>query len=295
MRPYLSPTSVEEALHLLASHHGQAQIIAGGTDILPDIRQGKKDPHCLVDITRILALKQIEIKEEFVEIGAAVTFAAIKDAPFLNQHVHALVEAACSVGAIGIQTAATWVGNVVQAMPAADGAIVALALEAEARVVDVRGAEWRPVEALFRGPGVSAVDPTRQLVTHMRFPRPSGAWGSAWRRVGRRPSLVLPILNCAVKLSLDPDGARIERATVALGPVAPRPFRARKAEAFLRGRAPAEDVFVKAARIVQDEANPRSSLARASREYRLANIPALVSEALFTAAERARNTITSRA
>ena len=85
-----------------------------------------------------------------------------------------------------------------------------------------------------------------------------------------------------------PDGARIERATIALGPVAPRPFRARQAEAFLQGQASVAEVFAQAARIAQDEANPRSSLMRASREYRLAVIPALVGDALSMAAERAR-------
>ncbi len=287
MRQYLIPGSIEEAIHLLETHRGQARLIAGGTDVLPDIRQGKRNPRCLVDITRIPELKQIEVTDTFVKVGAAVTFAEIKDSPFLNQHMHALADAARSVGAIGIQTAATWVGNIVQAMPAADGAIVALALEAEAHIADGHGAEWRPVEALFRGPGVSAIDPTRQLVTHIRFPRPSGPWGTAWQRIGRRPSLVLPILNCAVKLSMRPDGARVERATVALGPVAPRPFRARQAEAFLQGQAPAKDVFAQAARIAREEANPRSSLMRASRDYRLAVIPTLVSDALSVAAERA--------
>jgi carbon-monoxide dehydrogenase medium subunit len=87
---------------------------------------------------------------------------------------------------------------------------------------------------------------------------------------------------------MDSSGARVEHATVALGAVALRPFRARQAEAFLQGRAPIGDVFSQAARIAQQEANPRSSLMRASREYRLAIIPALVGDALSAAAERAR-------
>jgi carbon-monoxide dehydrogenase medium subunit len=279
---------------LLEAHHGQAQIIAGGTDVLPDMRQGKLDPRCLVDITRIPELQQIEVTDEFVKIGAAVTFADIKDSPFLNQHVHALADAARSVGAISIQTAATWAGNIVQAMPAADGAIVALALQAEARIVDSQGAEWRPVERLFLGPGASAINPTHQLITHVRFPSLAPATSTSWQRVGRRPSLVLPILNCAVKLCLALDGSRIEQATVALGPVAPVPFRARQAEAFLQGQAPAPEVLAQAARIAQDEAQPRSSTMRASREYRLAIIPALVGDALTVAAERARLHISTK-
>jgi carbon-monoxide dehydrogenase medium subunit len=276
-------------------------------------------------------LDQIRVTEGFVEVGAAVTFARIKDHPLLQVHVPALTDAARSVGALAIQNAATWVGNVVQAMPAADGAIVAVALEAEARVLDAQGAKWQPVESLFQGPGVSAIDPSRQLVTHLRFPcppalaaaetgeeRPAGTerWGTAWGRIGRRPSLVLPILNCAVKLCLDAvqmsdlqptvgiassqksaprnDGFgiavadyKIVRATIALGPVAPRPFRAREAEAFLCGQPPTAAVFEQAARRAQGASRPRSSIMRASREYRLTVIPTLVSDTLRGAAERA--------
>ena len=300
MTEYLFPTSIEEALQLLETHSregrhasaaktgGRARIIAGGTDILPDIRKQKISPCRLVDITRISGLDQITVANEHVDVGAAVTFAALAASPFLNRHVTALAEAARSVGAGAIQHAATWAGNIVQAMPAADGGIVALALDAEARIVDRQGAGWRPVETLFEGPGISAVDPTRQIITHLRFPRPRALCGTAWRRIGRRPALVLPILNCAVKLCLDPGNLRIAGAFIALGPVAPRPFRARKAEAVLRAQPPTAACFARAAHMVQSEANPRSSIMRASREYRLSIIPAMIVDALSTAAERAR-------
>ncbi len=287
MTEYVIPAGVQEAIACLEMYRGEARVLAGGTDVLPDMRDGKKTPRCLVDITRIPELNEIEITTEWIQVGAAVTFARIKDEPFFKRHVHALADAAGSVGAIGIQNAATWVGNIVQAMPAADGAVVALALEAELCIMDRGGARWEPVERTFAGPGQSTIDPTRQLITHIRFTRPAGAWGTAWRRVGRRPSLVLPILNCAVKLRLNADCTRIERAVVALGPVAPTPFRARQAEAWLVGKAPTSEVFAQAAGLAQTESNPRSSVMRASREYRLELIPALVGEALDNAARRA--------
>ena len=288
MIEYLYPSSVEEAIARLDEYDGQARVIAGGTDVMPDIRRRRIQPRCLVDVTRIPGLDRIRVTEDFVEVGAAVTFAALRDDPFLNRHVPALAEAARSVGAIAIQSAATWAGNVVQAMPAADGAIVAVALEAEAWLVDRSGAAWRPVESLFAGPGVSTVDPSRQMITHLRFPRPRSPWGTGWARVGRRRSLVLPILNCAVKLVLDAGGKQIARACIALGPVAPRPFRARGAEDFLGGQPPTPEVFAQAATIAREESNPRSSRMRASREYRLAVVPSLVSGAMAIAAERAK-------
>jgi len=288
MADYVCPDSVEEALRVLNRYAGAARVIAGGTDLMLDLRQGKLAPRCLVDITRIPGLQRIEVSHGMVEVGAAVTFATLGDSPFIRQHVHALAEAARSIGALPIQTVATWVGNLVQALPAADGAIVALALEAEARIVDRHAAEWRPVETLFAGPGISAVDPSRQIVTHLRFRLPPPPWGTAWQRLGRRESLVLPILNCAVRLCLSPDGSYIAHATLALGPVGPRPHRARQAEAFLQGQPPEAGTFTQAARLVQQEADPRDSPTRASRAYRLSIIPAVVEAALTAAAARAQ-------
>jgi carbon-monoxide dehydrogenase medium subunit len=174
----------------------------------------------------------------------------------------------------------------VQAMPAADGSIVALALDAEVHISDSDGARWRPVESLFDGPGVSAVDSTRELVTHIRFRRPEANTGTAWGRLGRRSALALPILNCAVRLQVHVGAGtpEVARAAIALGPVAPCPFRAREAEAFLQGRALTEDALADAGRVVRAEACPRTSVMRASCEYRLAIIPNMVCKALAEAA-----------
>lgn len=285
MTVYLTPRTVAAALDALREYGGRARVVAGGTDVLPDVRRGRLAAACLVDITRIPELQGVHVGRDYVEAGACVTFAQLRDHPFLRSHVHALAEAAAAVGAAAIQNAATWAGNLVQAMPAADGAIAALALDAEALIASADAAAWRPVAALFAGPGVSAVDPARQLITHIRFPLPAAAWGTAWRRAGRRPSLILPTVNCAVRLVLAADGT-IGAAAVALGPVAVVPFRAAAAERFLCGARPGPAVFAEAARLAQAEADPRSNSLRASRAYRLAIIPALVEDALASAFRR---------
>lgn len=285
MIEYITPVDLKEALDLMAANKGHAWVIAGGTDMLIDLSRRKKCPQLLIDITRIPGLNQIRVEAGSAEVGASVTFAKIKKHPFFRQHIHALTEAARSVGAAGIQTTATWVGNLVQAMPAADGAIVALALEAEACIVDQAKVEWHPVENLFLAPGKSTVDSSSQVVTQIRFPIPDRPWGTAWQRVGRRTSMTLPIVTCAVKIILD-EGC-IQEAVVALGPVSSRPFRARSVEAYLTGKNPNTDVYTEAGRIAQAESDPRSSLLRASREYRLAIIPILIRQALATAVERA--------
>ena len=284
MTEYLFPRTPEEAVAALAESGGRAIVIAGGTDVLLDMEKGKWRPDRLVDITRIPELQRIELREGALIVGAAVPFVALRGHPIIAAQVHALADAAASVGALAIQTAATWAGNLVQAMPAADGAIIALALDAEARILDAGGATWRKVADLYAGPGRSLVDPTGQLLTHIRFAVPP-CRGTAWRRTGRRPSLVLPTLNCAATVRLA-DG-RIAAATIAMGPVGPCPVRAADAEAFLAGQSPSPEVFAEAAQVALCHAHPRSSALRASREYRLAVLPALVEETLTVAAERA--------
>ncbi len=281
MTEYCTPTSIAQALDILATHHGQARVLAGGTDLFADIQRGRARPYCLVDVTRVPGMDAIMIHSDRIEVGAGVTFAVLRRHPHIGSHVHALAGAAASVGTSEIQNVATWAGNLVQAMPAADGAIVALALDAEALVEDRSGARWLPVSSLFAGPGRSTLDPTSQILTRLRFPIPAREWGTGWRRIGRRDSLVLPVLNCAVKLEFD--AQCIARASIALGPVAPVPFRAARAEAFLAGKEPDHAVFAEAARLVREEASPRSNPLRASREYRLAVIPALVEDTLVLA------------
>ena len=285
---YLYPTTIEQTLTMLAEWNGQARIIAGGTDLMLEMHKGRHAPACLVDITHIPELDRIEISDEWVTVGAAVTFGLLQEHPFLRERVPALVEAACSVGARPIQAMATWAGNIAQAMPAADGGVVAVALQAEARVVDRDGVCWVPVESLYRGAKTSSLDSTRQMISHLRFAAPGEKWGCAWKRVGRRPSLTLPILNCAATVQLAPDGETVAAAALALGPVAALPFRARQAEAFLAGRAPTRETIEEAARIAQSECHPRSNPLRASKEYREALIPVMVREALAQAVERAR-------
>ena len=127
MTEYLIPDTVEEALCLLEVHAGQAMIIAGGTDVLPDIREGQARARLPGGHhTHPSADGDSGRDGGYVTVGAAVTFAMLREHAYLGQHVHALVEAAASVGAAPIQAVATWGGNLVQAMPAADGAIIAI-------------------------------------------------------------------------------------------------------------------------------------------------------------------------
>lgn len=285
---YEMPTSVEEALQTLDRYRGQAQLIAGGTDLIIELQEGKHTVQCLVDVTRIPGLDRIERDDGWIVIGANVTFRQIKESSLLQEQARVLPEAAATVGALQIQTVATLAGNLVSALPAADGSVALLALDAQARIAETEGGAWRPVSELFLGPGKSALDPTRQMITHIRFPVPEGRHGSAWERIGRRRALVLPILNCAVSVGLDPSGERFAWARISLGPVAPVPFRARACEAFLAEKPVTPDIVREAGEIAAGEAQPRTSLLRASREYRLEVLPVLVRHGLERAVTQAQ-------
>jgi len=284
---YELPDSVEEALAILARYDGQAQLIAGGTDLIIELQEGKNSVECLVDVTRIPGLDSIEERNGDIVLGANVTFRQIKESPLLHDKARVLAEAAGTVGALQIQTVATLVGNLVSALPAADGSVALRALDAEVEIAGQDGRAWRPVADLFLAPGQSAVDPRREMISAVRFAALGVRQGSAWERLGRRRALVLPILNCGASLALEGDD-RIAWARLSLGPVAPVPYRACQAEAFLAGKPAGEEAFARAAEIAAGECQPRTSLLRASREYRLEVLPVLVRRSLVRAAEQAR-------
>jgi len=289
MKGYLSPQTLSEALKLLDRNQGKARILAGGTDLMPDIQAGALDPEIIIDINNIPELQGIEIGTTQVVIGAAVPFAVIKTHPFLKAHVPVLTQAASSIGAGGIQQSATWAGNIVQAMPAADGAIAAIALEAQALVCSSQEQNWRDIKDLYLGPKESTIDPTSQIITAIRFPipPPNQLWGNAWMRLGRRSALILPIVNCAVNLLLEENqGSRtISKALIAMGPADVVPFLADKSAQYLVGKPPDRETFARAGELASEEARPRSSPLRASKEYRHHIIPVLVRDALSQAAQ----------
>jgi CO/xanthine dehydrogenase FAD-binding subunit len=279
---YLFPQSVDEALDMLQAHDGGARIIAGGTDLALQSQRGRVEARVMVDITRITGLDEIEERDGRIYIGAQVTHALVAASPLVRARGRVLAEACSSVGGPQIRNVGTLVGNVMNALPAADGAIALTALNAEAEVAEASGRRWMPILDLYAGVGRSTVDSRRAMVTQLRFATLGDHDGSAFERLAKRKALILPILNTGVTFWMDTGSVR--EARIAIGPVAVTPFVAEEAAQFLAGRTPDGGTIDEAARLAARAAQPRYSLLRGSAEYRKAMVEVLVRRALGRAA-----------
>lgn len=291
---YELATSVEEALALLARYRGQARLIAGGTDLMVDLETGQEPPpKALVDITHVEELRRIDREGEYIVVGAGVTHSAIVASPLLQEHATCLVEACRVIGGPQVRNMGTLGGNVAHALPAADGTVALVALGAEAEVARLAPdghvvRTWHPMADLFLGPGRSAVDSTREVITAFRFRARGPHEGSAFARVMRPQGVALPILGVAARVRLSPDHTRFERVSLCIGPAGPVPFRARQTEQFLEGQPVSEAIIAQAVQTARAETRLRTSKYRATQEYRQEMLQVFVPRVLTTAILRAR-------
>lgn len=265
---YQRPKSISEALDFLGQADGKGRLIAGGTDLIVQLRRRELDADTLVDISGIQELKRIEEKDGWVRIGAGVTHAEVENNSLIRKEATALAEGCARIGSPQIRNMATLMGNVISAQPAADGAIPLTAFEAEIKVASKAGEHWVPLEDTYLGIGRSSIDARREMATEIRFKTP-GQWGrTMFFRLTRRKALALPVLNGAVVIHLASSLNRIQKARMAIGPVGEKPFRPRDAEAYLESEEISPELILEAARIASEEANPRTSLLRGSDVYR---------------------------
>ena len=265
---YVQPTSVEDALEILTECPGQTAIIAGGTDLLLDMQQGRHPAvDLMLDVTRIEEMGLSTQAEDHIFLGAAVTHAAITSNDLLRKHAACLVEGCGLIGGPQIRNVATIGGNVAHALPAGDGTIALLALDALALIASRAGRIWKPIGELFSGPGETSFDRSHEILVGFRLPLNQQNEGSAFRRVMRPQGVAIAILNMAVWLRLAADHT-LEDVHVALGPGGPVPFRAHKTEAFLCGKQPVPDILLEASETLLSEVQLRTSRHRATQAYR---------------------------
>lgn len=288
---YYTPSTVAEALGLLAEHAGNARIIGGGTDLLIDLQfAGEKHRlDALVDLTRIAEMTGISEAGGVCTVGAAVTHTAVTLSALIEAGATCLVESCGVVGGPQVRNVATLGGNVAHALPAGDGTTSLMALDAEADVAWSDGRrEWLPLAQLFKGPGISALDSTRDVLVAFRFRLCGDGEGTAFNRIMRPQGVALPVLGCAVWLKLNDARTHYLDARISIAPVAPTPILADAAAEALRGQPVGDAAVERAVEAAHQSLKPRTSKYRATGEYRQHMIGTLLRRTLPLAAERAR-------
>jgi len=285
---FLRPTSVSEALHALASSPGPACLIAGGTDLILDLRQGRISPyHTLVDINDIPEMTVLEERGRELYIGAAVPVSRIALSRLVIQHAQALVDACNLIGGPQVRNMATLGGNIAHALPAADGTIALMALDAQAEIAGPNSRRRVPLVELFSGPGKSSLNIGQELIVGFYLPCKNQGEASAFKRVMRAQGIALPILNLGGWLQRRSD--RITHVRISVGPSGPTPQRISTAEEVLCGQFLSQKTIQDALDVLLQQVHFRTTPHRASEDYRKQLVGLLLRETLETAWQRANN------
>jgi carbon-monoxide dehydrogenase medium subunit len=285
---YHTPHSIDEAIRLLRHYDGRARVVGGGTDLLLEIQQGHSPVvEAMVDTSRISGLDRISEEHGHIVIGCAVTHTQIVRDKNIVHSGTCLVEGCGVIGGPQVRNVATLAGNVAHAMPAGDGSIGLLALGGEIEVADIEGCRWMPLQEAFLGPGKSAIDHHRAVLTRLRFPATRADEGSAFTRIMRPQGVALPMISMAARIKLD-DKNTITSIRISIGPAGPTPYLAEPAMHLLTGAKADSDQFTAAAEAVLASVPLRTSKHRATREYRAEMIRTHLPIILARAAGRAR-------
>src|SRR5687767_7645366 len=296
---YLRPKTLAEAMDAFSSAPKPLAPIAGGTDLLLDLEQRRHSPvHTLIDVTEIEELLALELRADSLFIGAGVPVNRIVLDPLIGAHAQALVEACELIGGPQVRNVATLGGNVAHALPAADGTIALLALDAEAEIVTFTssGEERRrsaegintrrvPFKDLFLGPGKSSLKHGEELIVGFYLPILKNNQASCFKRIMRPQGVALPIINVAIWLEREKDA--IKDIRIAVGPGAATPWRARDAEQILIGKSMNDETVEAALEILLAHVGFRSSPRRASADYRRHLVESLFKNTIESAWKRA--------
>jgi carbon-monoxide dehydrogenase medium subunit len=282
---YHEPANLEEASALLVRHRAQASLLAGGTDLLVEIREHIRWPKHVVNVKRIPGLAVLEYDDRSgLRFGALVTAREIETSPVVLEKYPGLAQAARELGSIQVRHRATVVGNICRASPSADTLPPLIADGASVRIHGPAGGRTVALEDFFTGPGKTDLAPG-ELVTEVAVPAPAPRTGKHYIKHGRRKAMELATVGVAVALTLE--GERCREIRIALGAVAPTPIRARAAEDALRGRRLDGAAIAAAARIAMGACRPISNV-RASADYRREMVGVLTARAIERAREAVR-------
>lgn len=272
---FTAPTTVEDAVAALGT--GDARVLAGGTDLIVQMREGRRRVGRVVDLKRIPETTAlVEESDGGVTIGAALNVTAMAAHPAMARYP-AVVESGRMIGSYQIQNRASIGGNVCNAAPSADAIPPLICLNARANIAGPSGRRQVPVEVLFTGPGKTKLGPQEILVS-IRLPRPPDRSAGKYLRFTPRREMDIAVAGTGAWLSLGADGA-VAEARIALAAVAPTPIRAPAAEQRLIGERPTAKLLDEAARLAARHIMPISDT-RGSAAYRRELVKVLTARAL---------------
>jgi len=287
-KDYQLAYSLTEAVEAYDQAEKPVRFVSGGTDLLLEIQQGNHPTmKTLIDLNHIEEMRELRITGEQIFIGAAVPVSQITQSPLINEHAKAVAEATGLIGGPQVRNSATLGGNVAHALPAADGMISLVIMDAVAIIFSKSGYSKKNILDLFKGPGVSALA-NDEILVGFEFPIKNLGEGSAFDRVMRPQGVALPILNNAVWLRRK--GDIIEDIRIAFGPSGPVPTRALLVEEALRGNKLTNETISMAKATILETVKFRTSKMRATSEYRYHLAQALLEKVVRIAWNRAGET-----
>jgi len=284
------PDSLAAAISALGDGP-DAKLVAGGTDLLPQMKNGLLSAQRVVDVSQVPELKVFEkTSDGNLRVGAGVAAHAIELSPLANNGFRGLAEGAGVVGSFQIRNLATLGGNLANAAPSADMAPPLLALEAEFVIAGPNGQRRVRADEFFTGVRKTVLAPD-ELLVEIVIPNPGHNSGGTYVRHTPRRELDIAVVGVASQLTID--SGRCTRARIALAAVAPVPLRATQAEARLEGETLTPQLIEEASELAVQSARPISDQ-RGSADFRRHLVRVLTRRTLTTALERATNISTSR-
>jgi carbon-monoxide dehydrogenase medium subunit len=274
---YFEPKSIDECLSVLAKHGEAAKVIAGGTDVMVDIKY-KEEPDGLINIKKIPGLTGIRENGGSLRIGALTSIRDLETSSLVREQLPVLWEAAHQFASLQIRNTATIGGNICRASPSGETLTPLLVLEAKAKLVFPEGEKVEPFTGFFHGPGKSSAG-AKGLLTDIEVPYPAPGSRSVYLKHAVRGAMDIAMVGVAVLIT--PDAAKnvVQDVRIGLGAVAPVPLRADKTEALLRGKPLTGALLKEAAASAAAESSPISDQ-RASAQYRRWIVEALTRRGL---------------
>ncbi len=282
---YIPATNITEAVSMLARYGHRARIMAGGTDLLVQLRGERYELDAVVDAKAIPELMELTL-DGGLTIGAAVPCYQVYEDGAIVAAFPGIIDAASLIGGIQIQSRASLGGNLCNATPSADGICPLIVYSGVVTLTGVEGTRTMPVEEFATGPGRNALGHGEMLIK-IHLPKPVDHFGAAYQRFIPRNEMDIAVAGVASAVTLDASGEKIESARIALAAVGPIPIFAKQASDSLAGQPATEESFAKAGEIASTEASPISDM-RGTIEQRLHLVGVLTRRTLAQAVQRAR-------